>query len=117
MRVARQPNADRLCLIQAYAYLSAKSSIKVLPFRIVNVPGVTNKTPGKPKNPHAKALGRRGGKRRAEVLSAEQRQSIATKGGVVGGKARANSLSKARRSEIARQAAEARWNKKRSDTR
>jgi len=77
---------------------------------------MTNKTPGKPKNSHAKALGRRGGKRRAQVLSAEQLQSIATKGGLVGGKARANALSKARRSEIAKQAAEARWNKERPDT-
>ena len=45
------------------------------------------------KNPHAVALGRRGGKK--------------------GGKARAEKLSAERRSEIARKAARARWKKKR----
>ena len=65
----------------------------------------------KRKNPHAVALGRLGGKRRAEVLSPEQRSDIGIQGGLVGGRARANSLSKARRSEIAKMAAEARWAK------
>jgi hypothetical protein len=65
----------------------------------------------KPKNPHAVALGRLGGKRRAEVLSPEQRSDIGVQGGLAGGQARANSLSKARRSEIAKTAAEARWAK------
>jgi len=68
---------------------------------------VTNKH--KPKNPHAVALGKLGGKRRAEVLSAEQRRDIGIQGGLVGGRSRANALSKARRSEIAKKAAETRW--------
>jgi hypothetical protein len=63
----------------------------------------------KSKNPHAVALGKLGGKRRAEVLSAEQRRDIGIQGGMVGGRARASALSKARRSEIAKKAAEARW--------
>jgi len=75
---------------------------------------VAPKTPSTPKNPHAAALGRTGGKRRAEVLSAERLHDIATQGGLVGGKARANALSKARRSEIAKKAAEARWSKKKA---
>ena len=66
-------------------------------------------TKRKPKNPHAVALGKLGGKRRAEVLTAEQRRDIGVQGGLVGGRARAESLSKARRSEIAKKAAEARW--------
>ena len=73
---------------------------------------MTAKAPRKPKNPHAVALGHLGGKRRAEVLSAEQRRDIGTQGGLIGGRARANALSKARRSEIAKKAAEARWAKK-----
>jgi general stress protein YciG len=84
------------------------------------------------KNPHAVALGRRGGKRRAEVLSKDERQEIARKGGEtsmenrtpeereafarmggqVGGKRRARALTKERRQEIARKAAAARWGKK-----
>jgi hypothetical protein len=63
----------------------------------------------KPKNPHAVAMGKLGGKRRAEVLSADQRRDIGIQGGLAGGPARANALSKARRSEIAKKAAEARW--------
>lgn len=70
------------------------------------------KAPRNPKNPHAVALGRLGGKRRAEVLSPEQRQDIASQGGLVGGRARADALTKARRSEIAKKAVEARWAKK-----
>ena len=73
---------------------------------------MTTKGPRNPKNPHAVALGRLGGKRRAEVLSGEQRRDIGTQGGLIGGRARAEALSKARRSEIARKAAEARWSKK-----
>lgn len=69
-------------------------------------------TKRKLKNPHAVALGRLGGKRRAEVLTPEQRREIGVQGGLLGGHARANSLSKARRSEIAKGAAEARWAKK-----
>lgn len=70
------------------------------------------KSKGKPKNPHAVALGHLGGKRRAEVLSSEQRRDIGVQGGLIGGQARAESLSKARRSEIARKAAETRWSKR-----
>ena len=66
----------------------------------------------KPKNPHAVALGKLGGKRRAEVLSADQRRDIGIQGGLVGGRARASALSKARRSEIAKKAAEVRWGTK-----
>ncbi len=68
------------------------------------------------KNPHAVALGRRGGKRRAETLTSEEKVEIAKKGGKLGGPARAMSLSPERRSEIARKAgkagAAARWGKK-----
>jgi hypothetical protein len=61
------------------------------------------------KNPHAVALGKLGGKKRAEVLSAEEQSEIGRKAGRVGGRARAAKLSSKRRSEIARQAAAARW--------
>jgi hypothetical protein len=64
------------------------------------------------KNPHAVALGSLGGKKRAEVLSAEERKSIGQEGGKKGGPARAFKLSKERRSEIAKKAAAARWLKK-----
>lgn len=76
---------------------------------------VTTKTPRKAKNPHAVALGKLGGKRRAEILTAEQRRDIGTQGGLIGGQARAGALSKARRSEIAKKAAEARWAKNKQD--
>jgi general stress protein YciG len=62
------------------------------------------------KNPHAVALGRLGGKKRAEVLSREELQEISRKAGESGGRARAEKLSKERRREIARKAAAARWN-------
>jgi len=80
------------------------------------------------KNLHAVALGRLGGRRRAEVLSETQRKEIARKGGLArvtqasaeelaapgrkGGKARAGALTKEQRQEIARKAAAARWGKK-----
>jgi len=80
------------------------------------------------KNPHTVALGRRGGRRRAQVLSDEERREIARKAGEVsmenrspaereefarlrghtGGKRRAQALKPRRRAEIAKQAAEAR---------
>ena len=79
------------------------------------------------KNPHAVALGRWGGKRRAQVLSQEERQEIARNAGLArvakasademaapgkkGGKARARALTKEQRQEIARKAAAARWGK------
>jgi hypothetical protein len=80
------------------------------------------------KNPHAVALGQIGGKRRAAVLSDEERREIARKAGLArvagasaeelaapgkkGGKARARALTKEQRQEIARKAAAARWGKK-----
>ena len=68
-----------------------------------------------PKNPHAVALGRLGGRRTAEVLSDEEQEEIARKAGKVGGRARADKLSSKRRSEIARKAAAARWAKAKRD--
>jgi hypothetical protein len=52
---------------------------------------IVRQATGQPKNPHAVALGREGGRK--------------------GGKARAEALSPERRSEIARGAARARWEK------
>jgi hypothetical protein len=52
----------------------------------------------KRKNPHAVALGRKGGK----------------KGGPKGGKARMASLTETQRRELARKAARARWGKKKT---
>ena len=80
------------------------------------------------KNPHAVALGRLGGKARAQVLSDKEKQAIASKAGKVGGKrraealaamstagvggkARAQKLTPARRKEIAKKAAAKRWEK------
>jgi hypothetical protein len=63
------------------------------------------------KNPHAVALGRlggaKGGKARAEALSATRRRAIAR----IGGAARGRSLSSAQRKEAARLAAIARWSR------
>jgi hypothetical protein len=87
------------------------------------------------KNRHAVALGRLGGIRRAENLSAQELSEIGRLGGYKGGKARAQALtasertaiasnagkgrlktmSKTERSQAARLAAKARWNK-RSDS-
>ena len=64
------------------------------------------------KNPHAVALGSLGGKKRAEVLSPEERRRIGQAGGKKGGAARATKLTQERRSEIAKKAAAARWAKK-----
>jgi len=74
------------------------------------------------------ALGRKGGNRRAQILSKEKRIEIARQGGLArvtdasaeelaapgkkGGKARARALTKEQRQEIARKAAAARWAKK-----
>lgn len=64
------------------------------------------------KNPHAVALGKKGGpkggKARAENLSPERLKEIAKSGG----KARSEKLSPERRKEIAKKAIEARWAKK-----
>jgi hypothetical protein len=49
------------------------------------------------KNPHAVALGKLGGTRRAQKLSPEERSRIAAKAG----RARSNKLSKAERRRIA----------------
>jgi len=68
------------------------------------------------KNPNAVALGRlggrKGGRARAEKLSAEELSRIGRRAGKVGGKARARALTKEQRQEIARKAAAARWGKK-----
>jgi hypothetical protein len=68
------------------------------------------------KNPHAVALGRlggkKGGKARAENLTAEELSVIGRTAGLIGGKARAAALTPKRRSEIAKKAAAARWGKK-----
>jgi hypothetical protein len=63
----------------------------------------------KKKNPNAVALGSRGGKARAERLSADELSSIGKKGA----KARLKSLGSSERKEIARNAANARWAKAR----
>ena len=64
------------------------------------------------KNPAAVALGRLGGRARAEKLSREQQSEIGRIAGQVGGKRRAEALSPARRKLIAQKAAKARWGKK-----
>ena len=87
------------------------------------------------KNPHAVALGKKGGRararkldpqRRAEIarqagskggherarkLTSSQQSRIGRKAGLVGGKARAAKLTKEQRSAVARKAAAARWAK------
>jgi hypothetical protein len=60
------------------------------------------------KNPHAQALGKLGGKARAEILSDAQRAEIASKGG----KARAANLSAAELSRLGKLAVEARERKR-----
>jgi hypothetical protein len=62
------------------------------------------------KNPNAVALGSRGGKARAERLSADELSAIGKKGA----KERLESLSSSRRREIARKAVKARWAKVRN---
>jgi hypothetical protein len=59
----------------------------------------------KKKNPNAVALGSRGGKARAERLSADELSAI----GKEGAKARLKSVSSSERQNIARKAATARW--------
>ena len=61
------------------------------------------------KNPNAVALGSRGGKARAERLSANELSAIGKKGA----KARLKSLGSSQRQEIALKAANARWAKAR----
>jgi general stress protein YciG len=63
------------------------------------------------KNPHAVALGRAGGRKRAENLSQEELSTIAKKGG----QARKESLTPAERKASARKAAKARWNRKKEE--
>jgi hypothetical protein len=63
----------------------------------------------KKKNPNAVALGSRGGKARAERLSADELSAIGKKGA----KERLKSLSNSQRREIACKAVEARWAKAR----
>jgi len=59
----------------------------------------------KKKNPNAVALGSKGGKARAEQLSAEELSAIGKKGA----KARLRSVSSSERQDIARKAVNARW--------
>jgi hypothetical protein len=59
----------------------------------------------KKKNPNAVALGSRGGKARAERLSADELSAIGKKGA----KARLNSMGRSERQDIARKAVNARW--------
>ncbi len=61
------------------------------------------------KNPHAVALGSRGGKATAASLTAQERSENARKAGIVGSQARAKALTPEERSKIARKAAKARW--------
>jgi hypothetical protein len=63
------------------------------------------------KSPHAVALGRAGGRKRAESLSPEELSSIGKKGA----QARKESLTPAERRAIARKAAKARWEKRRKN--
>jgi hypothetical protein len=56
------------------------------------------------KNPHAVALGRKGGAARMANLSEKERQAFHSSGGLAGGKARAEKLSAARKTAIARKA-------------
>jgi len=64
----------------------------------------------KKKNPNAVALGSKGGKARAERLSADELSAIGKKGA----KERLKSLSSRKRQEIARNAVKARWAKTRN---
>ena len=59
-----------------------------------------------PKNPHAVALGKLGGK--ARKLTTEEAREI----GKIGGKARMKTMTAKQRQEIARRAVTARWSKK-----
>lgn len=63
----------------------------------------------KKKNPNAVALGSRGGKARAERLSADELSAIGKKGA----KERLKSLSSSQRQRIARKAVKTRWAKAR----
>jgi hypothetical protein len=58
----------------------------------------------KKKNPHASALGRLGGRARANSMTPAERRELASKAG----RARAAKLSARRRSEIAKRAVQAR---------
>jgi hypothetical protein len=66
---------------------------------------------GHTKNPNAQALGKLGGKARAETLSEAELSKIASKGG----KARAAKLSAAERSRIAKLAVAARERNRKGD--
>lgn len=63
------------------------------------------------KNPHAVALGRKGGIATARNRTPEERAAIGRKAGLAGGTARAKALSPAKRKAIAKKAAAARWGK------
>jgi hypothetical protein len=61
---------------------------------------------------HLESIAGKGGKARAEKLSAKRLTAIAKKAGKAGGKARAAALTPEQRSESARKAAAKRWGKK-----
>lgn len=63
----------------------------------------------KKRDPNAVALGSKGGKARAKMVSAEVLSAIGKKGA----NARLQSLDQSKRREIARKAAEARWGNRR----
>lgn len=60
---------------------------------------------------YIRKIAAKGGKARAEKLTAEQQSEIGRKAGRIGGKARLEKLSAEKRTEIARKAAQARWSK------
>ncbi len=73
--------------------------------------------PGKRTKPitlqeHLKSIAAKGGRARAEKLSAEEQSEIGRKAGEIGGRARSKKLTARKRSEIAKKAAAARWAKK-----
>ncbi len=66
-----------------------------------------------PKNPAAVELGRLGGKARADALSSKEKKAIAIKASKAAKKAR-KKLTPEQRKEAARNAAKARWAKRRA---
>jgi len=60
---------------------------------------------------HLESIAAKGGRARAEKLSAAKKKAIAKKGGKVGGRARAQKLTAAERRAIGQKAAQARWKK------
>jgi len=84
---------------------------KILFFLDMLIVKQDNQSMGKKKNPHAQALGKLGGKARAEALSDAEIAKIAS----TGGRARAEKLSAAERKRIAKLAVAARERKRREE--